>query len=476
MSEPDLIQQQREILQGFRAANQQRDQAESTATNQHKTDRSNADTAMSQAHQTAKTQLAEHINKAEIRHKIERSDVDEQMDKVRKMARDQLTQASDARLGAQRTLNNANLHYLLEQAPPTTPDLGNDVNASQQLARSSSLAVESAQSIWATVVELQEQQQKAASRRQALLWAAVALLVVGSLWSFSRYQAQQTRYAQATATAVAPLTATAVAQAQATVEAQAQATTAAVVSQAQATAVALGLEPTHVRINPVDGAIYVLVSAGEFTMGSPAGVGEDNEHPQTKVTLPTFWIMQTEVTNAQYKLCIDADKCTKPNNAEWDKSENGNYPVVDVDWHQARAYALWVGGRLPTEAEWEKAARGTDGRVYPWGNTEPNDQGLFYNNKVGHTSIVGSYPAGASPYGLLDMAGNVWEWTNSQYLPYPYRSNDGRENVEGDASRVVRSGSWNDVRSSMRCAAYGLNCGVYGGSYYYGFRVVSSSF
>jgi len=470
MSEPDLIQQQREILQGFRAANQQRTEVERTATNRHKTEGAHADSALSHAQQTAKTQLTKLTAEAESRHKTERSAADDLLDRTRKMARNQLTQAREAHTEVQTALNQVKLRHLLEQSSSAPPEPDHAVNASQVLGRSSSLAVESVQSISATVVALKEQQRIAASRRRALLWFALALLVGAVLWGFSQYQTQQTRYAQATATAVAQATATAVVQAQATVEAQAQATAIALASQAQATAVALGLEPTHVRINPVDGAIYVLVPAGEFTMGSQAGVGADNEHPQTKVTLPAFWIMQTEVTNAQYKLCVDAGKCTKPNNSSWDKSENGNDPATQVDWHQARAYAAWVEGRLPTEAEWEKAACGTDGRVYPWGNAEPNEQRLNYNNNVGDTSAAGSYPAGASPYGALDMAGNVWEWTISQYLPYPY--NDGRENDEGDARRVARGGAWYIIQYSVRCAyRHSLDPGYRNLSI--GFRVVS---
>ena len=465
MSEPDLIQQQREILQGFRAANQQRTEVERTATNRHKTEGAHADSALSQTQQTAKTQLAKLTAEAESRHKTERSTADDLLDKTGKTANYQLTNMRDAYTKAQATLYQVKLHHLLKQSSPTPPAPDHDANASQALGRSSSLAVEFAQSISATVVALKEQQRIAASRRRALLWFALALLVVAVLWGFSQYQAQQTRYAQATATAVVQVTATAVA-------AQAQATATALAPQIQATAVALGLEPTHMQINPLDGAIYVLVPAGEFTMGSLAGTGTDNENPQTKITLPAFWIMRTEVTNAQYKLCVDAGKCTKPDNARWDKPENGNDPVTHVDWSQARTYAAWVGGRLPTEAEWEKAACGTDERVYPWGNAEPNDQRLNYNNKVGHTSAVGSYPAGASAYGALDMAGNVWEWTSSQDRGYPYKADDGREDPTGEDARSLRGGAFNSDEYVVRCARRDR----YNATFTYrgvGFRVVS---
>jgi len=146
--------------------------------------------------------------------------------------------------------------------------------------------------------------------------------------------------------------------------------------------------------------------------------------------------------------------------------------VTHVDWSQARTYAAWVGGRLPTEAEWEKAACGTDERVYPWGNAEPNDQRLNYNNKVGHTSAVGSYPAGASPYGALDMAGNVWEWTSSQYRGYPYKADDGREDATGEDARVLRGGSFTRTRDYVRCA-YRSRLDPSARNLNVGFRVVS---
>jgi formylglycine-generating enzyme required for sulfatase activity len=210
-------------------------------------------------------------------------------------------------------------------------------------------------------------------------------------------------------------------------------------------------------ISEKDGMVMVFVPAGEFTMGSDTG--ESDEKPAHTVTLDAFWIDQTEVTNAMYAKCISDGGCTPPSSSKsyTHDSYYGNliyvdYPVIYVNWNQANAYCEWVGRRLPTEAEWEKAARGMDRGIYPWGNDAPKDTLLNYKSNVGDTTEVGKYPAGASAYGAYDMAGNVWEWVSSLYRPYPYSADDGREGLTASESRVLRGGAWYDFDSDVRSA------------------------
>ena len=170
--------------------------------------------------------------------------------------------------------------------------------------------------------------------------------------------------------------------------------------------------------------------------------------------------MQTEVTNAHYMKCVNEEVCTEPSTSRWQDAEFADHPVVDVDWIQAQTYAIWAGGRLPTEAEWERAARGTDGRQYPWGNEDPSDKLLNYRFQVQDTTPVGRYPDGASPFGLLDMAGNVEEWVADWYAKDYYQESP-RENPPGPTIgiwRVIRGGSFNshppDVRAAVRGSSF----------------------
>ncbi len=245
-----------------------------------------------------------------------------------------------------------------------------------------------------------------------------------------------------------------------------------IVSNATLTPASPTPAPTMIPVTPVtqvsdkDGMTLLYVPAGEFTMGNNSG--NANEKPEHKVYLDAFWIDQTEVTNAMYAKCVKAGACQAPSSTKsytrdsyYGNPQFDTYPVVYVAWNDAKQYCTWAGRRLPTEAQWEKAARGTDGRIYPWGDQAPDKTRLNYNFEVGDMTQVGAYPTGASPYGALDMAGSVWEWVADWYGETYYASSPGRNPTgptSGDA-RVLRGGSWDsydaaDVHASLRNWSY----------------------
>jgi len=237
----------------------------------------------------------------------------------------------------------------------------------------------------------------------------------------------------------------------------------------------------------------VNIAAGSFWMGDDR---DEDAWPRHEVTLPAFKIGKYPVTNAQYRRFVEDTKI------EWDSQEGrrpelSNCPAVELTWHDARAYCAWLAGmwrhegkigvdeeaRLPTEAEWEKAARGTDGRVFPWGDKWDETRCNTAESGIGRTCAVGIYPDGASPFGVLDMAGNVWEWTGSLWgadrdkpeYKYPYDSADGRENLKAadNIKRVLRGGSWYLDQFYARCP-FRLRNNPFNGFVNYGFRVVVS--
>ncbi|MBU6352276.1 MAG: SUMF1/EgtB/PvdO family nonheme iron enzyme [Chloroflexi bacterium] len=206
------------------------------------------------------------------------------------------------------------------------------------------------------------------------------------------------------------------------------------------------------------GLEWVTVPAGEFTMGSN---DSGDEQPIHQVYLSEYQIARHPVTNAQYELFVKANSYAAPKHWKNKKIPPGkeNHPVVNVSWKDAQAFCAWAGVRLPTEAEWEKAARGTDGRKYPWGNEPPTMELCNFNSNVGGTTPIGSYPKGASPYGVLDMAGNVWEWVNDRYGG-KYYSVSPSVNPQGPASgtrRVLRGGSWSSIVNYVRSADRNLD-------------------
>lgn len=224
------------------------------------------------------------------------------------------------------------------------------------------------------------------------------------------------------------------------------------------------LEAGSVEVSAVDGMRLRFVPAGPFLMGSDRNDANAlaYEWPQRTVTLDAFWIDETEVTNGQYALCVAAGRCVPPISLRSATRPNyysdpayANHPVIYVNWAEARDYCAWAGRRLPTEAEWEKAARGLDGALYTWGNSAPSLARANFNRARSDTAAVGSYADSASPFGALDMAGNVYEWVNDWYLG-AYYAEAPETNPLGPTTgtlRVLRGGAWNSEGREIRAAS-----------------------
>lgn len=237
----------------------------------------------------------------------------------------------------------------------------------------------------------------------------------------------------------------------------------------------------------------VLIPAGEFTMGRDGGPKE--EAPAHKLFLPAFHVDRNLVTAGEYAKFIqekgpagpkgeiyldaaDPDALVIDRGGQWLPKEGfEDHPVGELSRYGAAAYCAWAGKRLPSEAEWEKAARGADGRLYPWGNDMPRPDLAAIGGYRGQTFPVGRFHKGASPYGVLDMAGQVWEWTRSGYKPYPYNPKDGREEPSRGETVVARGGhSGSGPEGLTSTSREAVDAGrAAGGHAYIGFRCVSDA-
>lgn len=246
-------------------------------------------------------------------------------------------------------------------------------------------------------------------------------------------------------------------------------------------------EPTP-TVNPGyntfrDDVEMVLIPEGPFVMGSDDEDALLNARPAHEVSLRSFWIDRYEVTNKQYARCVEMRYCTEPKDLSsatrekyYTDPDYADHPVIHVDYYQAAAYCAWAGKRLPTEAEWEKAARGEDGLTYPWGNGLPAEIPAQVGHfQEGDTVPVDAFPKGVSPYGVYNMEGNVWEWTADQYDEYYYSNSPASDPQAfvGGNDYVIRGFSWSYPFSHLeiytRNYSYILNH-----SYDLGFRCASN--
>ncbi len=224
--------------------------------------------------------------------------------------------------------------------------------------------------------------------------------------------------------------------------------------------------------NPADGAILLWVPPGEFRMGDE----DQRDNPRRTVYLDGYWIYKTPVAVKQYMQFCDATGRAAPEPPSWGWQDD--HPMVNVSWDDALAYAAWAGAALPTESQWEKAARGSDGRLYPWGSAW-DAACCAHSVGMARASTVprGSFSRGASPYGVLDMAGSVWEWCRDWYDPLYLRAAPGR-NPEGPPAgdrRVLRGGSWNDNMAYIYRASMRFRCEPLSRFISFGFRCAASN-
>ena len=226
------------------------------------------------------------------------------------------------------------------------------------------------------------------------------------------------------------------------------------------------------KTSSADGMLQVFIPSGKFRMGGLDDNAIGDEKPSHTVELAGFWMDKVEVTNGMYVLCVNAGNCEIPREIKsasrpkyFGAEEFNDYPVIYVTQEDAQNYCAWAGRRLPTEAEWEYAARGggTDFRIFPWGDELPTEALANFDYKLRDTQRVGSYPNGASPFGILDMAGNVWEWVSDYYKENYYNESPafnplGPDTFSVNGKRVViRGGSWADGFKDLRVSNRGYS-------------------
>jgi iron(II)-dependent oxidoreductase len=236
-----------------------------------------------------------------------------------------------------------------------------------------------------------------------------------------------------------------------------------------------------------------LVGEGNFVMGS--NIGPDDEKPEHLVFVKSFFMDVLPVSNADFSKFLNARGLKNQLGASFYDDDDRDarihqrgstwqadlgyamHPVNEVSWVGARDYCAWLNKRLPTEAEWEKAARGTDGRKYPWGNSKPTEKLALFGAAYNASAPVDAFPAGASPYGILDLSGNQWEWVSSAYRPYPFSADDGRENQTPGPVRSTRGGGHDSSEDEITTTQRGRNLSrsPTAGHHNIGFRCARSS-
>ena len=469
-SEPQLLTSQREAIRAFREAEGKRGQIESHAGEEHDS-----------ATRESERQRDEKETQAEARHDNELQASEGELTATKDRADSDLGQVQSAITDARGRLEPVGLAHLLDETPP--PSLQAGIDSLAELDGHARVAPQAADALRRTTADLSRWREARARARQRLVYAGIAVaLIVIALCAFVTY----TTYRQYTIGRLyrnaeaalesgqwgkardelepllkidadyedAPtlLLETYYRPVKAAIEAEEWKQASSLIQRL------LALDSDYrdiadlIALHPQLTMIYV--SEGEFQMGR--NDGNSDKKPVHTVSLDGFWLDRTEVTNGQYRRCVEAGVCTESKYA-YDSDYNGdNQPVVGVDWNDAQGYCQWASKRLPTEAEWEYAARGPESLVFPWGD-EFDEMKLNATGETDgykYTAPVGSYPEGASWCGALDMAGNVWEWVADWVVAYPSGRQVNPTGPDSGSYKGLRGGAWygtsDDARGAIR--------------------------